>query len=54
MNTFDKIYDEDGNVIDFVNHPKQIVKIKLDEQIEKDDMIRIKCEQKIVDKKTIM
>lgn len=40
----DIIYDEDNNIIDVVRHPKQIVKIKIDYPVNKDDMIRIKCE----------
>ena len=35
------ILDEDGNNIDIVRHPKQIVKIKIDKQLYKDDMMRI-------------
>lgn len=38
----DKIYDEDGNIIDIVRHPKQIVKIKINEHLDIDDMIRVK------------
>ena len=37
-----EIYDEDGNLIDVVRHPKQVVKIKVDCQLDSDDMIRIK------------
>ncbi len=37
-----EIYDEDNNIIEIVRHPKQIVKIYIDEKLEKDDMIRIK------------
>lgn len=40
--TFNKIIDEDGNIIDVVRHPKQIVKIKIDEFVENYDLIRIK------------
>lgn len=40
--TIDKIYDEDDNLIDIVRHPRQIVKIKINNILEKDDMIRIK------------
>ena len=36
------IYDEDNNIIDIVRHPRQIVKIKVDKKVEKDDMIRVK------------
>ena len=39
---FDKIYDEDNNIIDIVRHPRQIIKIKIDSRLEVYDMIRIK------------
>ena len=38
----DKIYDEDGNIIEIVRHPKQIVKIYIDEKLDKGDFMRIK------------
>ena len=38
----DIIYDEDGNEIEVVRHPRQIVKINSLEKLYKDDMIRIK------------
>ena len=40
--TIHKIFDEDGNNIDVVRHPKQIVSMKIDFPIEKYDLIRIK------------
>ena len=40
--TISEIYDENNNIIDIVRHPKQIVKIKIDELVYKNDMIRIK------------
>lgn len=40
--TIDKILDEDDNEIEVVNHPKQIVKIRIDNEIYKYDMIRKK------------
>ena len=40
--TIDEVYDEDNNLIEIVRHPKQIVKIKINDILEKDDMIRIK------------
>ena len=40
--TFDEIIDEDNNIIDIVRHPRQIVKIKVDLNIEKYDLIRLK------------
>lgn len=42
-----KIYDEENNTIDIVNHPRQIVKIEIDEQLEKYDLMRIKDIDKI-------
>ncbi len=38
----DKILDEDGNIIDIVRHPKQIIKLEICRNIEKYDMIRKK------------
>lgn len=40
--TFSDIIDEDDNIIDVVRHPRQIVKIKINETLEKYDMLRIK------------
>ena len=40
---FDEIIDEDGNIIDTVRHPKQVVKVHIDNVLDVDDMIRIKC-----------
>ena len=39
---FNKIYDEEDNIIDIVRHPRQIVKIKIDNRLDVYDMIRIK------------
>jgi len=39
---FDKIYDEDNNIIDIVRHPRQIVNVSINCRLEKYDMIRIK------------
>lgn len=36
------IYDEEDNLIDIVRHPKQIVKIKINETLHKYDLIRVK------------
>ncbi|MEG0826161.1 MAG: U32 family peptidase [Bacilli bacterium] len=36
-----EIYDENNELIDIVRHPKQIVKIRLDEEVYKNDLIRI-------------
>lgn len=38
----DKIFDEDDNLIDVVRHPRQIVKIMVNDNLEAYDMIRIK------------
>ena len=38
----DKIYDEDNNIIDIVRHPKQVVKIYVNEHVKKCDMMRKK------------
>ena len=39
---FNTIYDEDNNIIDIVRHPRQIVKIHIDNILDVYDMIRIK------------
>lgn len=39
---FDRIYDENNDIIEVVRHPRQIVKIEINEPVYKDDMIRIK------------
>ena len=38
----DKMYDEDNNLIEIANHPEQIIRIKLDKKVYKDDILRIK------------
>ena len=43
----DKIYDEKDELIDIVRHPKQVVKIPLEESVKKCDMMRIKCIDKV-------
>lgn len=40
--TIDKIIDENGDIIEIVRHPKQIVKIPIELKLEKDDMLRKK------------
>lgn len=40
--TISDIYDEDNNIIDVVRHPKQVVKLRINEKVHKNDMIRIK------------
>ena len=37
-----EIIDEDNNIIDIVRHPKQIVKLQIENKVYKDDMLRIK------------
>lgn len=39
----DKIIDEDDNEIEIVRHPRQVVKIKVEDTLYRDDMIRVKC-----------
>ena len=39
---FNTIYDEDDNIIDIVRHPRQIVKISIENRLDVYDMIRIK------------
>lgn len=36
------IFDEDNNIIDVVRHPKQVVKISINQKVQPFDMIRIK------------
>lgn len=43
----DKIYDEEDNTIEIVNHPRQIVKIHIKEKLEKYDLMRIKVIDKM-------
>lgn len=38
----DKIYDEDFNPLDRARHPKQILKIKINQEVYKDSMLRVK------------
>jgi U32 family peptidase len=38
--TIEEIIDEDDNLIDIVRHPKQVVKIKVNQKLEKFDMAR--------------
>ena len=40
--TVGDIIDEDGNIIDIVRHPKQVVKLPVDEELNISDMMRIK------------
>ena len=37
-----EMYDEEGNKIEIANHPEQIIRIKLDTKVYKDDILRIK------------
>ena len=39
---FNTIYDEEDNIIDIVRHPRQIVKINIENRLDVYDMIRIK------------
>ena len=40
--TINEVYDEDGNQIDIVRHPKQIVSFKVPKELHQFDMMRIK------------
>ena len=40
--TIDDIYDEVGNIIDVVRHPRQVVTLHIDYTLDIDDMIRVK------------
>ncbi len=42
--TVDKIYDQDMNEIEKACHPEEILKLKVDEFVEKDSMMRIKVQ----------
>ena len=48
--SLDEIYDEDDNLIDIVRHPRQVVKIKIENMVYKDDFMR----KKIIDKQDKM
>lgn len=38
----DEMYDEENNLIEVANHPEQIVKIKIDKRVYKNNIMRIK------------
>jgi len=38
----ENMYDEDGNAIEIANHPEQIIRIKLDKKVFKDNILRVK------------
>lgn len=40
--TIPDIYDEEGNMLEVARHPKQIIKFKLEQEVYKDDIMRIK------------
>lgn len=40
--TIPEIYDDEGNILEVANHPEQIVKFKLDKEVYKDDIMRVK------------
>ena len=42
--TIEDIYDEDNNLIEIANHPKQIVKFKVDISLYPNDMMRVKID----------
>lgn len=37
-----KIYDEDGNLLEVARHPEEIIKFHLDKKVYKDDIMRVK------------
>ena len=47
INTYqvNEIYDEDNNLIEIVRHPKQIVYLKTDFKLNKNDLMRIKVDK---------
>ena len=47
INTYEvnEIYDEDNNLIEIVRHPKQIVYLKTDFELNKNDLMRIKVDK---------
>ena len=40
--TINKMYNEDNELIDVARHPKSIIKMKIDKELEKNYMMRIK------------
>ena len=36
------IYNEEGEIVEVANHPKEIIKFKLDKEVYKDDIMRVK------------
>lgn len=36
------IYNEEGEIVEVANHPKEIIKFKLDKEVYKDDIMRLK------------
>ena len=40
--TVEKLYDEQGNLIDVARHPEEILKIEVPQEVEKDSMMRVK------------
>jgi len=40
--TVDKMFDEEGTLIEIANHPEQVIRIKLDKKVYKDDILRVK------------
>ena len=41
----EEMYDTDNNIIEIANHPEQILKIKIDKEIYKDDILRVYYER---------
>ena len=40
--TIPKIYNEEGEIVEAANHPKEIIKFRLDKQVYKNDIMRVK------------
>ena len=46
--TIDRIYDEEGNMVDVARHPKMLYKIKINKELPKYSMMRVKLIQKTI------
>ena len=46
--TIDRIYDEEGNMVDIARHPKMLYKIKINKELPKYSMMRTKLAQKTI------
>ncbi len=48
--TINEIYDENQNVLEYANHPRMIIKLKIDKKLNKFDMMRLK----VIDKENFL